>query len=474
MQPNRFRALLGRRRRWRVGAFFCLPLFAAVTLPGLAPALGQTLDDTVRAALRSNPDVLIARDDRRIAEQERRQAEGGYYPLLDLRGATGIEQSSTPSLRNQSGPDPVLWRNESGITVRQNLFDGFTTDGEVQRGKAREAAAGERVRVSANTIALAAIEAHLEVLRNRELVRLAQDNVDSHQEIIGRARARAGLDENQPTPERSAGLGRGDTTELPRAEARLLGARAALQQARGRLRDAEATFTRVVGVRPSTLSPVAPLRADLPKSDEEAFGRAMDRSPAIRAANKDIEAAQGELQQADGRFLPRVDLELGANRNKNIDGATGMNNDATAMMVLRYNLYAGGADVARRRAALERISRAKNAVQQTRRNLEQETQLSWNALTTALERLPILQDQVRQSTSARENYRTQFEVGRKTVIDLLDAEADYSGSTSGLVTGELTTRFAEYRLLAATYGLFQVLGLADPEIDGAERPAGAR
>lgn len=445
-----------------------------VTVALAGPAAAQSLDDTVRAALRSNPDVLIARDDRRIAESERRQAEGGYYPLLDLRGATGIEQSSTPSLRNQSGTDPVLWRNESGVTLRQNLFDGFTTDGEVSRGKAREAAAGERARVSANTIALAAIEAHLEVLRNRELVRVAQDNVDSHQEIVSRARARAGLDESQPTPDRPAGLGRGDTSELPRAEGRLLAARAGLEQARGRLRDAEATFARVVGVRPSVLSPVAPLRADLPKNEEEAFNRATERSPAIRAANKDIEAAQGELQTADGRFMPRVDLEVGANRNKNIDGVTGMNNDATAMMVLRYNLYAGGADVARRRAALERISRAKNALTQTRRNLEQETQLSWNALTTALDRLPVLQEQVRQSGLAREAYRTQFEVGRKTVNDLLDAEIDYSSGTSGLVTGELTARFAEYRLLAATYSLFEVLGLTNPDIDGTERPPGAR
>lgn len=471
---NRSVTLLGCRRRWYATIRLAAVLSAGLSFGSLGALHAQTLDDTVRAALRSNPDVLIARDDRRIAEQERRQAQGANYPLLDLRGATGIEQSSTPSLRNQSGTDPVLWRNESGITLRQNLFDGFTTDGDVLRGRAREAAAGERVRVSANTVALSAIEAHLEVLRNRELVRLAQDNVDRHQEIIGRARARAGLNENEPIPERSAGLGRGDTTELPRAEARLLGARAALQQARGRLRDAEATFTRIVGVRPRTLAPVAPLRADLPKTDEDAFTRAMDRSPAIRAANKDIEAAQGELQQADGRFWPRMDLELGANRNKNIDGVTGMNNDASAMLVLRYNLYAGGSDVARRRAAVERISRARNAVQQARRNLEQETQLSWNALTTALERLPVLQAQVRQSTSAREAYRTQFEVGRKTAIDLLDAEADYAGATSGLVTGELTARFGEYRLLAAVYSLFEVLGLTDPDIEGTERPAGTR
>ncbi len=450
-------------------------LLAAVALVAVTsePSSALTLDEAVRGALRTNPDVLISRDDVRIAEQETRQARSGYYPLLDLRGATGIEHSSTPTTRLQSGTDPTLWRNEAGITLRQNLFDGFSTAGDVDRARAREGAAGERVKVSANTVALAAVEAYLEVLRNRELVRLAEENVASHAEVLGRARARAGLSDDPRAERPAAGLGRGDTTELPRAEARRAGVQAALTQARGRLRDAEATFFRVVGIRPSVLAPIAPMRTDLPANETEAFDRAVDRSPGIRAANKDIEAASGELQQADGRFWPRVDLELGANRNKNVDGVMGMNNDNSALLVMRYNLYSGGADVARRRASLERIARSRNTLLQTRRNLEQETQLSWNALTTALDRIPVLQEQVRQSSLARGAYREQFEVGRKTVIDLLDAEADYFGAASGLVTGELTARFGEFRLLAATYSLFPVLGLADPEIEGREAaPAG--
>lgn len=440
----------------------------ALLSAGPLPAGALTVEEAVRGALKTNPDVLIARDDVRIAEQETRQARAGYYPLLDLRGASGIENTSTPTTRLQSGTDPTLWRNEAGITLRQNLFDGFQTAGDIDRARAREGAASERARVSANTVALAAVEAYLEVLRNRELVRLAEENAASHDEVVGRARARAGLSDDPRGDRPAAGLGRGDTTELPRAEARRSGVVAALQQARGRLRDAEATFFRVVGVRPGVLAPVAPLRNALPIDETQAFDKAVERSPGIRAANKDIEAASGELQQADGRFWPRVDLELGANRNKNVDGVMGMNNDNSALLVMRYNLYSGGADVARRRAALERIARARNTLVQTRRNLEQETQLSWNALTTALDRVPVLQEQVRQSSLARGAYREQFEVGRKTVIDLLDAEADYFGAASGLITGELTARFGEFRLLAATYSLFSVLGVADPEIEGRE------
>jgi adhesin transport system outer membrane protein len=331
------------------------------------------------------------------------------------------------------------------------------------------------VKVSANTVALAAIEAYLEVLRNRELVRLSEANVREHGQIVGRARARAGLPNGDTGQERRI-LARGDTTELPRAEARAAGARASLEQARGRLRDAEATFARVVGLRPGELAPLAPLRAELPDSEDEALDRAIERSPGIRAARKDIDAAAAELQQADARFLPRLDLELAGNRNKNVDGSLGMNNDASALLVLRYNLYSGGADAARRRAALERVARSRNTLLQSRRNLEQETQISWSALVTARDRVPILREQVRQSNLAREAYRSQFELGRKSVIDLLDAEADYFGATTGLVTGELTARFGEFRLLAAIYGLFAVLGLADPDLDGkaAPDPAPAR
>jgi adhesin transport system outer membrane protein len=438
---------------------------------GVADAL--TLDETVRAALRTNPDTLIARDDLRIASQEARQARGAYYPLLDLRGATGIEQSRSSTTRTLDPPNPALWRSEAGVTLRQMLFDGFATTGDVARGDARAAAAGERVKVSANTVALAAIEAYLEVLRNRELVRLTEENVREHADIVDRARARAGVTEGSEAPVVRA---RGDTTELPRAEARLAGARASLQQARGRLRDAEATFVRIVGQRPGELAPVAPLRADLPASEDEALTQAVERSPGISAARKDIDAAAAELQQADARFLPRLDLELAGNRNKNVDGTLGMNNDASALLVLRYNLYSGGADAARRRAALERIGRSRNTLLQTRRNLEQETQISWSALVTARERVPILQEQVRQSARAREAYRGQFELARKSVIDLLDAEADYFGAITGLVTGELTARFGEFRLLSATYGLFPVLGLADPDIAGeaARNPAETR
>jgi outer membrane protein, adhesin transport system len=444
--------------------------FVLASLP--TAGFGLTLDETVRLALRTNPDVMIARDDVRIAEQDREQARAGYFPSLDFRASTGLQETNTQFSRQRSDTPTTLWRQEGNLSLRQMLYDFGGTSGDVDRARAKEAAAGERAKVSANTIALAAIEAYLEVLRNRELVRVATDSVRSHTDIVGRARARAGLTDDRASAREQdrelAVRGRGDTTELPRAEARMAGARANLEQARGRLRDAEATFLRVVGARPGELAPVPILRAHLPTSDEQAQGIALAQSPSLKAAAKDVEAATAEIDQADARFLPRFDVELSSGRGKNLFGTQGMSTDNTALLVMKYNLYQGGGDLARRRAALERLAKARNTLLQSRRTLEQETQISWNALETARDRLPILSEQLRQSGLAREAYQQQYEVGRKTVIDLLDAESDFSGASSNVVTGELTARFGEYRLLAAMAALFPALGLTDPDVAGSQ------
>ncbi|MBI3709161.1 MAG: TolC family outer membrane protein [Proteobacteria bacterium] len=434
---------------------------------GAGPALAVSLEEAVRSALRNNPDVLISRDDERIAEQDVRQARAGYYPSIDFRGASGVERTDSVTTRARAGlngsGETTLWRSESGLSLRQLLFDGFFTSSDVERSTSRFQAASERVRVSASTVAVSAIEAYLEILRNRELVRVAQENVRGHQEIVQRARSRAGVSTTGAAPTSGPAVGRGDAAELPRAEARLAGARAALEQARGRLRDAEAGYTRVVGEPPKELA--ATLQpGNLPESDVLALEQALVRSPGLRAANKDLDAATSEVRQAESRFWPRLDLELGGTRNNNLDGVRGADNDASALLVLRYNLYQGGADVARRRGALERVSRARNTLYQTRVNLEQETRLSWNALATARDRLPILQEQLRRSLAARDAYRQQYEVGRRNLIDLLDAEADYWNAVANVVTGELTVRFGEFRLLAAVWELFTQLGISDPDI----------
>ncbi len=58
---------------------------------GGAGTQGATLEDAIRLAVNTNPDVRSLAADRRAVEKELRQARAGYYPLIDLRAAAGPE-----------------------------------------------------------------------------------------------------------------------------------------------------------------------------------------------------------------------------------------------------------------------------------------------------------------------------------------------------------------------------------------------
>src|SRR5690606_33707045 len=137
------------------------------------------------------------------------------------------------------GHDDGKWRHRSqaALTLSQLLFDGFFADSEVERQKARVASAAYRVGETAEFVGLDAVEAYLEVLRHRERVQIAEDNVAVHRATLGRVGQRAEG-------------GGGNIADVRQAEARLSSAESTLVQTRGDLRDAEYLFLRVVGQSP--------------------------------------------------------------------------------------------------------------------------------------------------------------------------------------------------------------------------------
>ena len=102
-------------------------------------ALATTIEESIQAALETNPEVGVVAADREAIEQELRQAHAEYLPSIDVRGAAGPEYTDSPVTRNRDdeGDTETLLRLESQVTLTQMLFDGFATQSEVQRQIAR-------------------------------------------------------------------------------------------------------------------------------------------------------------------------------------------------------------------------------------------------------------------------------------------------------------------------------------------------
>lgn len=424
-------------------------MLLAVTL-GLVPsaqAEGPGIYDIVAQALTTNPDVAEARNRWLARTEEVRQAEGAFLPSLDLNAGIGYEYTDSPSTR-ANGSDRELERRELGLNLRQMLFDGGGTEHEVNRQKARTNSAAARLLSVGESVAMKAAEAYVDLQRNQALTGIAAESLETHKRIENQIRLRS-----------EAGVGR--RADYDQVRSRVALASVNLIAAETNLLDARTTFQRVVGALPGKkYAPVIVNPGALPENVHQALEIARANNPVLQIADADISAAQAQHEAAKQSDYPRVDLEIGTNRNHNITGSAGHVEDLSAMVRMRYNLFRGGSDDARKRATAHNINEARDIRIRSDRQLEESIRLAWAAFAATSTQLPLLEQQVVAARSTREAYTRQFKIGQRTLLDLLNSENEVLQARQAVVNTRADRLLAQYRILEAMGTLVDHFGAA--------------
>jgi adhesin transport system outer membrane protein len=413
-----------------------------------APLLGaEDLRDTVVRALNASPEVAEAANLHRARGEELEQARAGYRPSLDLLAGYGYEYTDSPGSR-ASGKDSVeLGRGEFGLQARQPLFDGWATRNDVERQESRMASALANLDAVAEAVAARAAASYIDLLRFDRLKQLSGQSLEVHLRIQDQVRLRS-----------DAGVGR--KADLEQVNARVALAEANLVAAQVNVVDAQTAYRRAVGdMPPQTLERPLPASDTLPSTLEEAVDLARTANPKVHVATADIAAAEARNRFARRANYPTLDLEVSANMNNDIDGISGYNNDLEAMLRLRYNLYRGGADAARIRETAYNVNEAREVRNLTYRQLEEEVRLAWAAYEATARQVPLLAAQERAAEATREAYEKQFNIGQRTLIDLLNSENEVLQARQSLVNAESDRLLAYYRLLQAMGATLDHFGL---------------
>jgi adhesin transport system outer membrane protein len=203
--------------------------------------------------------------------------------------------------------------------------------------------------------------------------------------------------------------------------------------------------------------------AKLPKNIDEAVEVAVANHPQLKSANADIDEAHYQHETASAPFMPRVDFESGASFNNNLDGIPGKNEDVTAMVRVRYNVLNGGKDLARRKQTAHLISQAKDIRDNTYRQVVQNMRESWVAYITRQSQLDLNKQYWERSIKARDAYQSQFNIGQRTLLDLLDTTNEMFIAQSNYIDSKYDVLLAAYRILAAEANLNSYLGVQLPE-----------
>ena len=207
-------------------------LLLLAILPMFANAQVMTMKESAQLAITTNPEVQAKWHAFQAANGERDVAFGGYLPHADLQASVAHESHNEPLL-----VDNFNSRSEA-LTLTQMLYDGFATANDVARLDHNRLARLYELYDTSESTTLEVVRAHLDVLRYRKLVALAEENYVQHRAVYDQIQSKA-----------KAGVGR--RVDLEQSAGRLALAEANLLTETSNLHDVSARFQRLVGVRPA-------------------------------------------------------------------------------------------------------------------------------------------------------------------------------------------------------------------------------
>lgn len=408
-----------------------------------------TLKQSVAEVIETNPVVQERLQNFRAVQQDLSIAKSEFYPSIDLRASAGYTQAGTIKTTNPGSDwnhyvNPVDYSHyESALTLTQNLFDGFGTLKKMDYQHARILSAAYNYVEKTNDIVLKMTLAYLDVVKAYELVQTAKENVAIDKEIYAKVKDLydAGL-----TTE----------SEVKKIESSLSLAKSNLTVQLSKTHEVEYSFRRLLGKMPNIAEMQRPtLDATMPETKEKATRYAMEHNPSLIVSRYNIEGAKALYAQNKKEFYPKVDLEVSQTLNDQDKASTGFNSPDDrfrVQLVVNYNLFKGGADSANIEKLLSQLDQEVEKKRNLKRQVVEGLDLAWNSYEMIQKQLKDLRAYKGFSEETLELYKEEYDLGRRSLLDLLSSQNDAINARAQIIT-------AEYALLSAKYRILDAMGL---------------
>lgn len=388
----------------------------------------ETLQGALTKAYQNNSTMNYNRAGVRVVDESVPLAKSGLRPRLSATGTASLTSDDVGEIRAGS----------FGIELQQPIFDGFQTANNVRQAEARVRAAQAALRNNELNLLLDATSAYMDVIRARQIANLRAQNIEFLREQLRSAQSRYEV-------------GEGTRTDVAQAEAALQLALAQHATAQADARSAEAIYRQIVGEEPGSLKMPEPLTKLLPKSIEAAYALAFDQHPALIAWAHEVDAASFAVKVDEGALLPSLSAtaSLSATTGDRY-GASTDGHSASVGLRLTIPIYQGGAEHARVRQSKESLGQARINVDVTRDQVRAAVASAWANYFAAIENVRATRESVAAARLALSGVIEERDVGQRTTLDVLQAQADVITAQINLVNAQRNVVVASYAIASAT------------------------
>jgi outer membrane protein len=404
----------------------------AALMAGAASA--DTLREALVSAYQTNPTLTAQRQTLEATDAEVAIAKAAGRPQISA--TVGLNRAITQSgiLETGKGPNVTV-----GAQVSYPLFNGGSVRNSIRAAETRVLAGRATLTAVEGDVFTNAVAAYMDVIRDRAIVELNQNNVKVLQTNLEATRDRFQI---------------GDLTrtDVAQSEARLQLGFAQLATAQGNATASEATYRQQIGHPPGNLAPPPPL-PPLPATADEAVRIALASNPDLISIAQQEVASGYDVNVARAGRLPTLSATAGADLAKSLGntppGVPSSGTDTTIGLGASIPIFQGGLPAARIRQAQAQQGQLREQVVGTERAIVQQTRAAFANYQAAQEAIQAQTVAVQANQLALEGNRAEQTVGTRTIIEVLNAEQDLLNSQVALVTAKRDAYVAGFQLLNA-------------------------
>jgi len=421
---------------FRLTAGACL--IAALMSPPLSIHAAE-LKPTIEQLLNDHKRIAAVAADLEAAKQRSKAAVGDWYPTLDATTSYGYEDQNKGNGTDDTAMPPRVLE----LSLTQLIYDFGATEASIDRSRVEVTQATHTLESTRQGLSLEALNAHLNVLRQRKLLRFNQGSIANVKRQMQLEDARV---------QRGSGL----ATDVLQAKSQLAGLEATQTRIKGALRNAINRYRAVFDTEPpvseqnkAVALPRVPVDL-LPQDLDSAISTALEENPQLKATYLGtMVTKQNVIETKADEFYPTISATAEKNLKRDEGGTVGGKQETLFKIEMTYSLNLGMTGTNTLRAAELTHDAGISRFKEERDLVEERVRNAWTDLETARLRFQQLNNQTDIASEFLELARRERQLGNRSLIDVLAGETALINATSDAASAEVDVLQAAYRLLSA-------------------------
>ena len=394
------------------------------------PGVARSLDDVLSDVREKNPEIISANSLLLQTYEDMPVAWSNYSPNISI--TSSVERAVTDDKYDQSSTRSDTFSNT--LSLSQDLLN-MQHNEQFRQAKLKIEKQEATFRSVVQRVLLSTITAYLDVLKKHNIVLLHENNLKV-------------LETHMQSVRTQHEMRRRTNADLAQAESRLAKGKADLLSAEIDINVASSAFTRITGSNPEFLTKPGQIdRVSI--SAEEIEKIALTDHPSVIIALLEVELAESQIKSKKRAFAPSLALSGSVAKSNSNNSATASSGSTVSSigLTLSVPLFQKGMEYSDLRHSQEELKKALANLDNARRTVVDNVRNTWESRRGAYAKIEAYELQVRAAKIALESVKQELSAGRRSTLDVLNAEQELLNARVNLAGAEHDSILSEYRLI---------------------------